>query len=111
VIGREDLHIDPDVPQHGYGRISPARAVIGLMLTRNHCYVQNLHAIDHRQPSLLPGVGHDYEWHLYETVVGGRLQPTPLYCILFVEAEYAQRASRASMPPCHAGRWRARPAP
>ena len=45
------------------------------MLTRNHCDAPNLHAIDQRRPSVLPGVGHDYEWHLYETVVGSRVFP------------------------------------
>jgi hypothetical protein len=38
--------------------------------TRNHCYAQGPHAIDRRQPSLLPGVGYDYAWHLYETLLG-----------------------------------------
>jgi hypothetical protein len=38
--------------------------------TRNYRHMQDLHAIDRRQPSFLPGIGHDYEWYLYETFLG-----------------------------------------
>ena len=41
--------------------------------TRNYRHRQDLHAIDRRQPSFLPGVGHDNEWHLYETFLGDLL--------------------------------------
>ena len=48
----------------------PLRAVMSEIPTRNYRHAQDLHAIDRRQPSLLPGVGHDYEWHLHETLLG-----------------------------------------
>ena len=38
--------------------------------TRNHCHAQEPHAINRRQPSFLPGVGHDSGWHLWEALLG-----------------------------------------
>jgi len=50
------------------------RAVMGLFRTRTHRDAQHLHAIDRRSPSLLPGVGHDDTWYLYEPLLGEVLQ-------------------------------------
>src|SRR5215475_3396592 len=38
-----------------------SRAVMSEIPTRHYRHRQDLHALDRRQPSFLPGVGHDYE--------------------------------------------------
>jgi hypothetical protein len=92
------------------------------MCTRNYRHMQDLHATDRRQLSFLSGVGHDYEWHLYETFLGGMslrhvlvcplstpgcpqsVPPRVICCGDSVHSTLAVCAVKhhPGMPPCHA---------
>ena len=53
--------------------MQPSETVMREIPTRHYRHRQDLHALDRRQPSFLPGVGHDYEgtsMRLYETFLG-----------------------------------------
>ena len=63
--------------------------------------MQYLHAINRRQPSFLPCIGHDYEWHLWETLLGElsqRRDVHPIYPANSSSNAFASWRSRVSNP-------------